>query len=625
MRSEQLTLTELAEWRRWVAHNVERADDPNTFNSQYIQEHILGSSSATTILNLNPDGSALTWKSARTGVYAAEWQQSRDNDWRRLFHTTKTCIARHRSDLPAGVKPSYLNPKVKEKAKSTDGIAFTDRRVRTVFGGNLLTPSGPTRCNVAETEVIKSFYNSVVSDNADYFTMDIGDFYLGTPLPPGEQVWANVPASNFSEAILDEFDLRQYIDNGIILLQFLKTIFGLGNAGILSKQRLDKILAARGYVEDELVPCIYRHATLNTTFCLVVDDFAVKHFGKAAKDHLIATLTDAAYVMKIDHTGSKFVGLTVDYNKQAGYIDISMPDYIPKILARFPHSHIKPCDSPMIYTPPDYKTAQDVTEPDASGTLTDEEFEMAQQFIGCCMWVSRMTNSPTLTAVSNLTTELAARRRSILPKIDRIIGHLKQFPDNKIRFHASDMLYIVFGDVSHNSVSKGRSRAGGLGFYGWANNLQRLNGAVFMMSSVLDVVTASAAEGEYGAAYMVARHAVWMRAIARALGHPQPPTTIWCDNTCAVGLCNDTLKTARTKSIDLRFHWLRDRVRQNQFVVKWVKSDDNIADFFTKALPVHQHLRRMDQLVQHRIKKSTATKQILRSHTWRNNTKIIRQ
>ena len=279
----------------------------------------------------------------------------------------------------------------------------------------------------------------------------------------------------------------------------------------------------------------------------------------------------------------------------------------------------------MIYTPPDYKTAQDVTEPDASGTLTDEEFEMAQQFIGCCMWVSRMTNSPTLTAVSNLTTELAARRRSILPKIDRIIGHLKQFPDNKIRFHASDMLYIVFGDVSHNSVSKGRSRAGGLGFYGWANNLQRLNGAVFMMSSVLDVVTASAAEGEYGAAYMVARHAVWMRAIARALGHPQPPTTIWCDNTCAVGLCNDTLKTARTKSIDLRFHWLRDRVRQNQFVVKWVKSDDNIADFFTKALPVHQHLRRMDQLVQHRIKKSTATKQILRSHTWRNNTKIIRQ
>jgi hypothetical protein len=192
-----------------------------------------------------------------------------------------------------------------------------------------------------------------------------------------------------------------------------------------------------------------------------------------------------------------------------------------------------------------------------------------------------------------------------------------KFPDNKVIFHASDMRYIVFGDVSHNSVSKGRSRAGGYGYFGWKATPQRINGGVFLMSSVLDVVTSSAGEGEYGAAYMVSRHAVWIRAIARALGHPQPPTVVWCDNTCAVGLCNDTLKTARTKSIDLRFHWLRDRVRQEQFSVEWVKSDDNIADFFTKALPVHQHIRRMDQLVQHRQNSSTAAARNQRASTWR--------
>ena len=279
----------------------------------------------------------------------------------------------------------------------------------------------------------------------------------------------------------------------------------------------------------------------------------------------------------------------------------------------------------MIYTPPDYKAAQDPIDPDDSGALSEENFIRTRRFIGCALWVARMTDSPILTAVSNLTTELADRRNSILPKMDRILGHMMKYPDNKVRFHASDMKYIVFGDISHNSVSKGRSRAGGLGYFGWAEDLQRLNGAVFLMSSILDVVTASAAEGEYGAAYMVARHAVWMRAIARALGHPQPPTTIWCDNTCAVGLCNDTLKTARTKSIDLRFHWLRDRVRQEQFVVKWVKSDDNIADFFTKALPVHQHLRRMAQLVIHRQHPSTKAHRVKRASKWSSNTKLVRQ
>ena len=102
---------------------------------------------------------------------------------------------------------------------------------------------------------------------------------------------------------------------------------------------------------------------------------------------------------------------------------------------------------------------------------------------------------------------------------------------------------------------------------------------------------------------------------------PPPPSinppTIWCDNTVAVGLCNDTLKIARTKSIDLRFHWLRDRIRQEQFNVQWVKSEDNIADFFTKALPVHQHIQRRNQLVIG----PTLNKRAQRALSWRTTTK----
>ena len=71
--------------------------------------------------------------------------------------------------------------------------------------------------------------------------------------------------------------------------------------------------------------------------------------------------------------------------------------------------------------------------------------------------------------------------------------------------------------------------------------------------------------------------------------YPQGPTPVYCDNTCAVGLATDTLKAAKTKAIDLRFHCLRDRVRQGQFKILWIATDDNIADFFTKALPVHEH------------------------------------
>jgi hypothetical protein len=73
----------------------------------------------------------------------------------------------------------------------------------------------------------------------------------------------------------------------------------------------------------------------------------------------------------------------------------------------------------------------------------------------------------------------------------------------------------------------------------------------------------------------------WMPII---LSPPQPPTIIMCDNTCAIGIATDSIKQKRSKAIDMRFHWVRDRVRQGQFIISYIISVDNIADYFTKNL-----------------------------------------
>ena len=75
------------------------------------------------------------------------------------------------------------------------------------------------------------------------------------------------------------------------------------------------------------------------------------------------------------------------------------------------------------------------------------------------------------------------------------------------------------------------------------------------------------------------------------MGHPQPPTPIQADNACAVGIANDTVKQKRSKAIDMRFYWVRDRVRQNQFIIYWQKGSDNVADYFTKHHSPSHHRR----------------------------------
>ena len=137
----------------------------------------------------------------------------------------------------------------------------------------------------------------------------------------------------------------------------------------------------------------------------------------------------------------------------------------------------------------------------------------------------------------------------------------------------------------------------GIGYLGSVGNPTRPNGPMFAHTSVLDVVAASAAEAEYGAVFTVGQQAVWCRTILNALGHIQPPTVIYTDNECAVGLASDSVKIRRSRTIDNRFHWVRDRVRQGQFIVKWISGANILADFFTKPLAVHRHQTLMHHIV----------------------------
>lgn len=61
------------------------------------------------------------------------------------------------------------------------------------------------------------------------------------------------------------------------------------------------------------------------------------------------------------------------------------------------------------------------------------------------------------------------------------------------------------------------------------------------------------------------------------------------DNACAAGIANKTVKQKRSKAMDMRFDWIRDRVKQGQFFVYWRKGEENLADYFTKHHPVEHH------------------------------------
>jgi hypothetical protein len=124
------------------------------------------------------------------------------------------------------------------------------------------------------------------------------------------------------------------------------------------------------------------------------------------------------------------------------------------------------------------------------------------------------------------------------------------------------------------------------------------NGAIYNEASIIKSVMSSAAEAEIGALYINARKGLEERNILEEMGHKQPPTPVQTDNTTADGIVNLRVQPKRTKAMDMRFHWLRDRgVNQKQFKFYWRPGTLMRADYWTKHhSPSHHRQMRTEIL-----------------------------
>ena len=102
-------------------------------------------------------------------------------------------------------------------------------------------------------------------------------------------------------------------------------------------------------------------------------------------------------------------------------------------------------------------------------------------------------------------------------------------------------------------------------------------------------VVSSAAEAELGTLFLNAQTLCPIHTALDKLSHPQLATPLQMDNNTASGIINDTVKQKRSKAVDMRFYWLRDRKCQGQFHIFWCPGAANWADYFSKHHPASHH------------------------------------
>jgi hypothetical protein len=285
---------------------------------------------------LNPDTTAIAeYRDLSTCLDGKYWQDSNADEIGRMFQGlgensymptgTNTLWFVHPSQVPKHKKAIYVRVFCADRPERSN-----PRRVRWTGGGNRINYPGNKTTKTADLTTAKLMFNSVISTPGGRFiSIDLKDFYLCSDLE--EYKYVRIPLHMLPEAIMDLYSLHAKISNGHVYAEVRKCMYGLPQAGRLANENLRTFLELHGYAPCHITPGLWKHLDSDLMFTLVVDDFGVRYTNRANVERLLEILKQD-YQLPTDWEGTRYVGLTLDWDYANGHVDISMPGYVQRAL-----------------------------------------------------------------------------------------------------------------------------------------------------------------------------------------------------------------------------------------------------------------------------------------------------
>ena len=201
-----------------------------------------------------------------------------------------------------------------------------------------------------------------------------------------------------------------------------------------------------------------------------------------------------------------------------------------------------------------------------------------REAIGSLMYVAVATRPDISFAVSTLSQFLENPGEVHWEAVKHVFRYLKGTRDHALTYGTEKQ--DLHGYTDADGASQEHRRA----ISGHAFIID--GGAVSWSSRKQELVTLSTAEAEYVAATHAAKECIWLR---RLTGELFPSltttTTLFCDNQAALKLMQDNNYHARTKHIDIRFHFICEVIANGTINMVYCPTDNMTADILTKALP----------------------------------------
>jgi hypothetical protein len=212
--------------------------------------------------------------------------------------------------------------------------------------------------------------------------------------------------------------------------------------------------------------------------------------------------------------------------------------------------------------------------------------------MGSILYYARAVDPTGLMPLNDIATEQTKATEKTQAAMNKMLDYLATHPDATIRYHASDMVLYIHSDASYLLVSNARSGLGGQYFLGNKfPDQETLNRSILNVAAVIkkgwpprqNQKLARVFTTPKAAPHSESHSASW------ATHNPQRLCKQITPQHSALGNKNETIKQKRSKAMDMRYHWLTDRVRQKQFDVYWRPGRENLGDYHTNHHSAQHH------------------------------------
>ena len=343
-----------------------------------------------------------------------------------------------------------------------------------------------------------------------------------------------------------------------------KTLYGLKQAPRAWHRRLSEELQKLGFSCSCADPGLF---TGNDALLLVyVDDLLICGHGRENEQRISKSLLQTFDGRDLGSTDF-FLGIKIHRDQENKLVFIDQANYVTNILARFNMSDCHSVSSPM--------------EPGVKWKETTETVKVVfrfQELVGCLMYLAVSTR-PDIGYVTNcLARHVTCPGPNHVATAKRVLRYLQGTKHYGITLgRCSEKLIQGFCDANFANCEVSRRSTTGYVFtcYGslvsWQTKLQT-------------TVAVSTTEAEYMAASAAAKEALYLRKILNDVGFGPQQVTIYCDNQGAVNLTKNALTVSRTKHVDIAHHFVRNCVNRGELCFKYIQTEEQLADFLTKAL-----------------------------------------